>query len=167
MTVRKDKGGFTLIEMIVVLVIVMLMTAAVLPMYQGSVTWARRDRVTRDIVARMKYAQERAIADITEYRFYLDHDEGTYWLMRCTGQEGGKPVYAEVQDAGATRDRLPDTLVFEKPKAAMDKERKANYVAFYPGGACDYATIALKYDKSKQIKIVTKGRLGQFEVVKD
>lgn len=167
MTGSNGKDGFTLLEMIVVLVIVMLMTAAVLPMYQGSVTWARRDRATRDIVARMKYAQERAIADVAEYRFYLDRDEGTYWLMRYAGQEGGKPVYEEVRDAGATRDRLPDTLTFEKPKAATDKERKANYVAFYPGGACDYATIALKYDKSKQIKIVTKGRLGQFEVEQD
>ena len=153
--------------MVVVLMIVMIMTAAVLPMYQGSVTWVRRDRVTRDIVARMKYAQERAIADVTEYRFYLDHDRGSYWLMRQAGEKDGKDVFEEVNDAGATRDRLPESLEFEKPKASLDKERKAHYIAFYPGGACDYATIKLKYDKTEEIKITTKGRLGQLDVEKD
>ena len=167
MTPGSEKGGFTLLEMVVVLMIVMIMTAAVLPMYQGSVTWVRRDRVTRDIVARMKYAQERAIADVTEYRFYLDRDDGTYWLMRSAGEEDGKDVFEEVGDAGATRDRLPESLEFEKPKASLDKERKAHYIAFYPGGACDYATVTMKYDKSEEITIKTKGRLGQFEVEKD
>ncbi len=153
--------------MVVVLMIVMIMTAAVVPMYQGSVTWARRDRVTRDLVSRMKYAQERAIADVTEYRLYVDRDAGSYWLMRNEGKKDGKDVFEEVKDAGATRDYLPDSLTFEKPKATHDEKRKAHYIAFYPGGACDYATIKMKYDKTEEIKISTKGRLGQFEVEKD
>ncbi len=140
------------------------MTAAVIPMYQGSLTWARRDRVTRDLVARMKYAQERAIVDITEYRFYIDREDGSYWIMRDAGKKDGKRVFDEVDDAGATRDRLPESLEFEKPKATLDNERKAHYIAFYPGGSCDYATVKLKYDKAEGIKISTKGRLGQFEV---
>ena len=162
-----DKSGFTLLEVIVVLMIVMIMTAAVIPMYQGSLTWARRDRVTRDLLARMKYAQERAIVEVTEYRFYLDRDNGSYWIMRDAGKKDGKVVFEEVKDAGATRDRLPESLEFDKPKATLDDERKAHYIAFYPGGACDYATIKLKYDKSDTIEISTKGRLGQFDVEMD
>ncbi|NUM56533.1 MAG: type II secretion system protein [Candidatus Hydrogenedentes bacterium] len=162
-----EKNGFTLLEAVVVLMIAMIMTAAVLPMYQGSLTWARRDKVTRDLVARMKYAQERAIADVTEYRFYLDHERGTHWLMRHGGKKDGKDAYSEVDDAGATRERLPESLEFEKPKASFDKELKAHYIAFYPGGACDYATVKLKYDKHEAITIKTKGRIGQFEVETD
>lgn len=163
----RDKGGFTLLEAVVVLTIVMLMTAAVLPMYAGSVTWVRRDRAARDVVARMKYAQERAIAEVREYRFYLDRESGEFWLMRNAVTEDGKDTFAEVDDAGAARDRLPDALEFEKPKASLDAKRKAHYVAFYPGGACDYATISMKYGKNETIAIKTKGRLGQFEVEKD
>ena len=93
----EDKGGFTLLEMVVVLMIVMIMTAAVLPMYQGSVTWARRDKFTRDIVARMKYAQERAIADVTEYRFYLDEKDGEFWRMCNAGKKDGKEEFVNYQ----------------------------------------------------------------------
>lgn len=167
MSALKDKGGFTLLEMVVVLMIVMIMTAAVLPMYQGSVTWARRDKFTRDIVARMKYAQERAIADVTEYRFYLDEKDGEFWLMRSAGKKDGKEAFTEVDDAGATRARLPESLEFDKPKASQDKDRKAHYIAFYPGGACDYAAVTMKYDKTEEITIKTKGRLGQLEVDRD
>lgn len=163
----KDKDGFTLLEAVIVILIVLIMSAAVLPMYQGSVTWARRDKVTRDLLARMKYAQERAIIDVTEYRFYLDYESGAHWLMRNDGKKDGVDVYSNVGDAGATRDRLPESLEFEKPKASLDKDRGAHYIAFYPGGACDYATIKLKYDKTKKITIETRGRIGRFDVEKD
>jgi len=156
-----------MIELVVVLLIVMIMTAMVVPMYQGSITWARRDQMTRDVVARLKYAQERAIADVTEYRFYLDHEKGTFWLMRRDGEKDGKPVYSEVEDAGATREHLPVPLEFKRPKAQMDKLREAHFVAFYPGGACDYATITIVLDKRNETKIMTKGRLGQLEIEVD
>ena len=167
MNAVREKGGFTLLEMVVVLMIVMLMTAAVLPMYQGSVTWVRRDRATRDVLSYMKYAQERAIVDVTEYRFYLDTEKGAYWLMRDEGKKDDKEVFSEVKDAGATRTYLPESLAFDRPKARTDKDRKAHFISFYPGGACDYATVTMKYDQTDKITIKTKGRLGQLDVDKD
>ncbi len=164
MRVGTHNDGFTLIEIIVVLMIVMIMTAAVVPMYQGSVAWARRDRATRDVLSRLKYAQERAITDVSEYRFYLNRDTGTFWLMREGERKDGKEVFEEVDDAGATRAQLPEAMIFEKPKATMDRKRDAHYVAFYPGGACDYATITIALDKRTSTTIRTKGRLGQLEV---
>jgi len=162
-----ERQGFTLIEVIVVLSIVMIMTAAVVPMYQGSVAWARRDRATRDVVSRLKYAQERAITDAAEHRFYLDDDSGTYWLVREGEENDGKRVFEELDDAGATRARLPEQMKFEKPKASLDRELDAHYVAFYPGGACDYATITIAIDDRTSTKIRTEGRLGQMKVETD
>lgn len=164
-----DSGGFSLLEMVVVLSIVLIMTAAVVPMYQGSITWAQRDRAVRDVVARMKYAQERAISDIAEYRFYLNHETGAYWLMRRITEpdadaDDETDSFEEVDDAGATRARLPESASFARPKALLDKKRDAHYIAFYPGGSCDYATITIEYDKRSETKISTKGRLGQLEV---
>jgi len=161
----KQNTGFTLLELIVVLSIIMIMTAVVVPMYSGSVSWARKDRATRDVLARMKYAQERAITDVAEYRFYLNRDTGAFWLMReAETAEDGKKTFLEVDDAGATRGVLPREMEFEKPKAAMDRDRDAYFVAFYPGGACDYATVIIALDKRTSTKISTKGRLGQLEV---
>ncbi|MCP4641106.1 MAG: hypothetical protein GY851_11760 [bacterium] len=150
--------------------ILALMTAAVVPVYQGSLSWTQRDRAVREFVAMMKYAQERAVADAAEYRFYVNLDKGTYWIMRAAPPEkdaeaGADEVeFVPVTDAGATGRTLPATLSLRGSKARRDRDRDAHFVAFYPGGACDYATLKLSGDDFDRVTIATKGRLGQFEV---
>ena len=156
--------GFTLIELIVVMTIIALMTAAVVPMYQGSMTYIQRDRAIRDFAALMKYAQERAITDATEYRFYFREEQRDFWVMRLARMDGDEKEFA-FPDEGATEVRqLPETVKLDKPKARYDKDREAHYVAFYASGACDYAKIFLESDDDTRITLETKGRLGQFEV---
>ena len=176
--------GFTLIELIVVLTIIAIMTAAVVPLYRGSISWVRGDRAARDVVAVMKFAQERAVTDATEYRFYLDADKGRYWLMR---QDGGRPsvdgasrpvpqtrrdgsstrgdkLFKDVGDVAGGRRRLPEGTKLKGIDARFDAEENAYYVAFHPSGACDYASVELHRADKKVTRIETKGRLGQFEV---
>ena len=66
--------GFSLIELIVVLTILSLMLGVVVPIYHGSLSRTRSAGATRDFLATMKYAQERAVTDATEHRLYLDDD---------------------------------------------------------------------------------------------
>jgi prepilin-type N-terminal cleavage/methylation domain-containing protein len=159
--------GYTLIEVILVLTIMSLMMAAVVPLYQGSLTWARRDRAVRDVLAALKYAQERAIADSTEYRFYLNGDNGEFWLMRFKALDKREKVFEPLDEAAGEVARLPESVRVERTKAAYDKKRDAHYIAFYPNGACDYASIELEYDRRSGVKISTKGRLGRLDVEED
>lgn len=161
---RRADAGYTLMEMIVVMTIVGLITAGVIPVFQGTLTAVRGDRASRDFVALLKYAQETAIAEATEYRFCMNHEEGTYWLMRAAVDEDGERTFERVDDGyGATR-RLPDGISLDRPDTRYDRDAKAHFVAFYPGGACDYATITIEKRNGDDIDIRTKGRLGQFEV---
>lgn len=160
----RTRDGFTLIELIVVMTIIALMTAVVVPMYQGSLTYVQRDRAVRDFVAHMKYAQERAITDSTEYRFYFREEQRDFWVMRLASMKGDEKEFAYL-DEGATEVRhLPETVHLDDPKARFDRDREANYVAFYASGACDYAKIVLESDDDTRITLETKGRLGQFKV---
>jgi len=151
-------------EMIVVMTIIAIITAGVVPIFQGTLTWVRGDRAGRDFVALLKYAQENAIAETTEYRFYMNHKKGTYWLMRATIDEDGDTVFERVADGYGAERRLPDGVELKRPTARQDREEQAHFVAFYPGGACDYVTLNLERSDGDGIKIRTKGRLGQFEV---
>jgi type II secretion system protein H len=157
-------SGFTLMELIVVMTIITLLTAAVVPIYQGSLTRIRQDRATRDFVAYLKYAQERAITDATEYRFYLHEETRRYWVMRLQAVEDGDKEFAFLDEGAIEVKQLPEGIEFERPKARFDKDRDAHFVAFYSTGACDYATITLETTDGDELKLETKGRLGRFEV---
>ena len=160
----QQRGGYTLIEMIVVMTIISLITAGVVPIFQGTLTRLRGDRAGRDFVALLKFAQESAITETTEYRFYMNHGEGTYWLTRATIDNDGERVFERVTDGYGAKRRLPTGVSMERPKARQDRKERAHFIAFYPGGACDYATITIENEEGDGIDIRTKGRLGQFEV---
>lgn len=151
-------------EMIVVMTIIALITAGVIPIFQGTLTWVRGDRASRDFVALLKYAQETAIAESTEYRFCMNHEKGTYWLMRAAIDEDGERAYERVNDGYGAERRLPEGVSIERPDTRYDRKERAHFVAFYAGGACDYVTITIEREDGDDIDIRTKGRLGQFEV---
>jgi hypothetical protein len=117
----------------------------------------------------MKYGQERAITDVSEYRLYMDDEEGRYWLMRLTGMKlasrrGDEKQFEEVSDAAEGVRTLPEGMTLEPVAARRDREKGAYYIAFYSSGACDYATVELAKDDREVTRIETKGKLGQFEV---
>ncbi len=161
---RAACGGYTLMEMIIVMTIIAVITAGVIPVFQGTLTRIRGDRASRDFVALMKYAQESAISESTEYRFYMSHEKGTYWLERGAIDADGERIFKPVGDGYGAKRKLPVGVSMERPKARHDRKLRAHFVAFYPGGACDYATITIENAEGKDIDIRTKGRLGQFEV---
>jgi len=141
-----------------------LLTAAVVPLYQGSLTRARQGRATRDFIAYLKYAQERAITDSTEYRFYFREEQRDYWVMRLDKVEAGEKRFAYLDEGVVDVKHLPEGIKFERPKARFDKDRDAHFVAFYGSGSCDYATIKFETGTGDKIVLETKGRLGRFEV---
>ncbi|MFA6241364.1 MAG: type II secretion system protein [Candidatus Hydrogenedentales bacterium] len=164
-TSRNANAGFTLMELIIVMSIIAILSAAVVPIYHGSVSWVQRDRATRDFVALMKYAQERAIIDTVEYRFYMNADKRAYWVMRLDKvEDDGEKLFARPEEGEGIVRRLPETIALRKPKAHFDKKAKAHYISFFGSGACDEAKVELIVDKRQKIVIDTKGRLGQFEV---
>ncbi|MBX7256371.1 MAG: prepilin-type N-terminal cleavage/methylation domain-containing protein [Candidatus Hydrogenedentes bacterium] len=162
---RSSSAGFTLMELIIVLTIIAVMSATVVPVYHGSVSFIQRDRATRDFIALMKYAQERAIIDTVEYRFYMSPDKGAYWIMRYDKtDERGERLFARPDGGEGIVRHLPKTITLKKPKAHLDRKAKAQYISFFPGGACDEAKLELTLDRRQKVTIDTKGRLGQFEV---
>ena len=161
---ESQRDGFSFIELLVVLTVITVIAAAVIPVFSGAFANMKRNHAVLDIVAMMKYAQERAISDSTEHRVYIDEERGRFWLMRLKGMDGDQKVFEEPAEPWGTPQTLPEKAKFQRLKAQRDRDLDAHYIAFYPTGACDYATIRIVDDDGNRIQIDTKGTLGQFDI---
>jgi len=164
----EDNGrrGFTLVELILVVTLIGILSAAVVPVFSTSIDNARERRGLRGFVAMMKHGQERAMAEGVEFRLYMQPDDNRYWLVRFSRMDGDERVFTLAPLPHGGIEQLPAQLAFGRLTAHRDRKRRAYYVSFYPSGACDYATIRLERPARPRhgIRITTKGTLGQFEV---
>jgi prepilin-type N-terminal cleavage/methylation domain-containing protein len=161
---RMSRHGFSLLELLVVLSIIMVIAAAVIPVFSGAYANLQRDHALRDIVAMMKYAQERAITDAIEYRVYFHEESGRFWIMRLARMDADAKVFAMLDEPWGTPQSLPAKAKFSRLSAERDRDQDARYIAFYPSGACAYATIRIIDEDRNRIEIATKGNLSQFKV---
>lgn len=159
-------GGFTLMELIIVISILAVMTATVMPLFRSSFAETTKDFAIRNLVSTLKYAQSIAISKSAEHRVYFSLSSNTYWIMIVTGRKGGEAVLQPVRDQYGDAVKLPPSLALEKIDAHKDKKRDAYYISFFPNGACDIATIQIELTKEerKRYTISTKGSLSLFKV---
>ena len=161
-------AGFTLVELIIVMLIVTTMAMAVMPIFRDTYAGLKEETTIQDILSTMKYAQARAVTDGIEYRVYFSPKKNAYWLMRQTVTKEFKRDFEPVLDRHGQYTVLPDKFVLEKPKARRERETESYYISFFPSGASDIATIFLAKaaERRKKYEIETSGTLSQFRLKK-
>lgn len=146
MTVKpKYKSGFSLLELIVVLVLLTIIAASIVPIYTGSLSKAELDRIGSEIESLLNHASERAVTGSTEYKFNItiEDDKSMYWLswMKDDGTGNLKETIEDRTDA-----KLPEDIYFGDLKRAnvMDDDNGTiYYFSFYPNGLSDEVEISL------------------------
>ncbi len=164
---RSVRGGFTLLELIVVLTILAAMTAAVMPVYQSTFRSTKTEDAIQDFYATLQYAESISISEAAEYRVYLNTEENAYWVAKFVGRDEEGPMYELVDDAYRQLTYLPAGLSFKKPKAAEDEKLdETYYISFHPSGACDYATVYIEKEgmRFRHYEIQTRGRAGRMVI---
>ncbi len=159
-------GGFTFLELVVVVALLTIITAAIVPLYGASMGAMKRRAARGDLVATIQYLQELSIRQSRELRLHLDKDTGNYWATGWVAGIDEDATYMPLADTalGETR-QLPDSLQFGRVTARRDRGG-SYYITFYPNGASDAARIQLNGRKGdeKDIEIEITGALGEILV---
>jgi len=165
---RAPCAGFTLMELIVVVMFLGLIMGSIVPIYRDSVRGMRIDRGISDLVAVLRYAQERAVTDGREFRVYLDGEDHRYWMVGFAGlDDQGEPVYEEDIGARGGRGVLPDHMRFGR----LDAQREPTadrifFITFHPAGTSDVASLEIQQTehRARPFRIEVLGRMGRVEV---
>jgi prepilin-type N-terminal cleavage/methylation domain-containing protein len=163
---QTSQSGFSLVEMIIVLSIIGIISAGVVPVYVSSMAGMRMRNAQNDFVALINFVQERAVTDGREYRLFLDPKEGTYWVEWHSGYDRDEKTFSIVEEPWGELHYLPERLEMERPKARKDRGSSAFYIACFPNGASDIATLRLRdrLNWRSRLTIKTEGAMGKISV---
>lgn len=146
---RMNVRGFTLIEILVVLVLAALLLAAVPPRFVGVVSTTEVRGAARQLAAGLRYARSRSIVSKQETAMVLDVEQGLYYIQ------------------GIQRDyQLPEQLELTLVTARSEiSDKTQGAIRFFPDGSSTGGRITLANEKYHYIVNVDwlTGRVSVIE----
>jgi len=179
--VPKAAAGFTLTELIVVLVVITLIAGLVAPTFIHQLEYARLTSGCRQIVSYMRYARSQAILRGVPYRLNMDDRGQRYWITVYDEEETedlAEPFRPDSSNLGA-RDSLPEGVTIEElligdelagPGAELEAPVSAEgypVIEFRPDGTCDGARMLLKNNNEERLAIFLDAATGRAEIAEE
>jgi type II secretion system protein H len=172
---ERGRAGFTLTELVVVLVIMGIMAAMIIPQMQGSFEVALLRSNARKIISVLSLAHSQAVSHNQARRVRLDGRRATYLLEKQVRSLGRKDKFSPVQDSPGSDGKLDPRISIEVrnlPEQGVNEsdsagERRpefpepADSIVFFPDGTAEGKEIWLQ-DRSGarlvlQVSPVTAG----------
>jgi general secretion pathway protein H len=157
--------GFTLIELIVVLVIISLMTALVTPRLIGSLTKMNLNTSAQKISSFLRYARSQAVSEQTVYHAVFDFEKNSMYIKIEKPQDDQDTYFKaeteseETDDSKSERSEiqsyiLPEGVVIKKAVVANEKiDSDLFSIVFYPAGSSSGGSVVLMDEKERQYQI--------------
>lgn len=148
-SVRCDAGGFTLIEITVVISLIALLIVSSLPQLSGFLAANNRNKAVRWMIAQRAALKTKAVKDQIRYVLRVDISGNRIMAMPMSGEPGSEGAIPPVTDAALAAVKAQKTFVcggdldivdVEFPEVETDASRTADIV-FYEKGYCDQAVI--------------------------
>ena len=164
------QAGFTLLELLVVLVIISVMVAFVGPRLAGSITNMNLKAVSKRIAASLRYARSQAISESRPYEAVFDLDKHLMIIRSSqTAQEddqqgeGTEPVSRPPKSY-----KLPDDVRLEK---AIWKDQEGDSglfrILFVSNGGSSGGELLLRNDRGHRYRITVDVITGTVRVESD
>ena len=167
---RSSRSGFTLLELLVVLALVVLLGAASLPSLSGLKGNANQKTATDQLRSRIADARGLAMQESTAYRLAV-HRDGTKIRLAPDSQEFAQVPASDVATATAkaietTLDKATITISADS-EAGADQDDWITIGTFLPNGTCreDSTLVEVHEGNFPAMKILLRGVTGTARLV--
>src|SRR6185369_16528602 len=155
-------GGFTLIEMMVVLLLIGILSAMIIPEMKGTFGDALLRSSGRELLNAFELAYSQAVSRNEVHLVRLEETTGHYVIERRLRGQGKQTEFAPLKDVSGSSGKLDkrisvqvhkqnepalenaDTGVGSARPDELDGQVRADAVAFYPDGTADAAEVVLR-----------------------
>jgi general secretion pathway protein H len=177
---RRTRRGFTLLELIVVLVIISLMSAFVAPKLAGPMSNLDLKTASQKISASLRYVRSHAASEKTTYVALFDFDKNRLVIINPPSVKGDfninnrgavdgapaeRPDNEKDRSGGLKTYNLPDGVKFAK---GASKEGDVNSgffrIFFFPSGGSSGGEITVANERGRQYKITVDFITGTVQL---
>ena len=156
-TADRSRSGFTLVELMVVVLIIGVMTALMIPEMKGSFQDTLLRSTGREMINVFELAGSRAVSLNQVRRVRLEDGSGRYVVERQVPQGTGDE-FVPVDDVPGARGKIDErvTLEFQRADEPADEKKapaagvgerndaSGTAIAFYPDGTADGGSLMLR-----------------------
>jgi len=147
-----SRDGFTLLELIIVLVLLGAAAAVVVPSFTGGILGLQLETASRDLVTRMRQARVEAVARQAVFRVILSGAEPSQASEYALVDEFGREIRSY---------QLPEGIVLTA------EEDFPVTISFYPNGRSSGGSFGLKREGGRELLIRVDPITGFGKVFKD
>lgn len=154
---RRESSGFTLLELVMVMVILAIVAGAMAPSLRGFGIGRQTSNSADLIVGLADYAQTQAIAEGRTYRLNFDPSGQAFWL---TAQENG--AFVPLNNDYGQRFELSQGMSIQ---TNLPQQPDGQYAEFSATGRLVPATITLTDSQEFQIEIGSLSATERFHIL--
>jgi len=156
---RKSAGfgcrGFTLLELMAVMIIITISFVAVRPVFLGAIRNAQERTALRELVGLLSSARTQAVARGKLVRVVCTSEEAMFWAEIQVDPMKDRSEFEALPLLGRERVRLPDHVVITGMEVAGQETSASdrNEIYFFPDGRTDGATLVLMDAADREVVI--------------
>jgi type II secretion system protein H len=177
-------SGFTLIELMVVVILIGILTAMIIPEMRGSFGDALLRSSGRELVNVFSLAYSRAVSQNQVHLVRLDQKTGRFSVERQVHGQGKQPEFAPLKDVSGSSGRLDERIRAEVHKqeagvaegvetqaGAVPPEESVGQnlqdaVTFYPDGTAEAAEVLLRDGAGFGLRLRVDPITARVEILK-
>ena len=150
-----SQHGFTLMELIVVVLLLTILLGFAIPAFQGSVLTGSREQAVRELMSAVKKLKMAALRRQTIHSLYLDLDQNQLRVAQTNEAAG------ETESPAGSRWDLPGDTRIAQVRFPDNRQIRTGTVEikFYPEGYSDRAVIQLTGGGKQPIDLVIEAFL--------
>ena len=162
-----NRRGFTLVELLVVMVMIFAFAAVVAPRFSQFVPSLRVESSARDLMAAGRKCHADAALQWRIVRLVVDQENQTFQIKMQGDPFKDPEEYSPPASAWADPLTLPQGVRFESVDGAEDTGDGTQYFEFRPDGSASDGTIVLTNDKGTEHTVKIVGISGRVYIEND